>query len=201
MPRTVRAMPLPACAAGFAARHVHVIDVADLADRREAGVMNAANFAGRQFHQRVTGFAVAQRRLLSRAPRNLSATARRDLDVVNVRSRAESRSAEANFQDPAARSDPTSPSRQSSGHPARGCSSSRRPLYLIRAMRAERFGSYSIADHFRRDAVLAAFEIDLAILLLVTAADVTRGQPAVVVPAAAAFLHFGETLMRLRLAS
>ena len=43
-------------------------------------------------------------------------------------------------------------------------------------MRAVRFGSYSIADHLGRDAVLAALEIDLAILLLVTAADVTRSQ-------------------------
>ena len=52
-------------------------------------------------------------------------------------------------------------------------------------MRAERFGSYSIADHFRGHAAFPAFEIDLAIFLFVTAADVTRSQTAVVIAAAA----------------
>ena len=54
-------------------------------------------------------------------------------------------------------------------------------------MRAERFGSYSMPITSADDAALAPFEIDLAVFLLVTAADVTRGQPAVIV-AAAAFL-------------
>ena len=55
------------------------------------------------------------------------------------------------------------------------------------------------ADDFRGDAMLAAFEIHLAILLLVPATDVTRSQPAIVVPAAAAFFDFGQRLVRLRL--
>ena len=49
-------------------------------------------------------------------------------------------------------------------------------------------------DHFSGDAAFAAFEIDLAIFLLVTAADVARSQPAVVVPAAALFLARSDSL-------
>src|SRR5438874_5065029 len=79
----MRTPALPAGAAGLAARHVHVIEVADLADRGETGVVNPANFARRKFDERITGFAVAERRLLPGAPCNLSATSRCDLDVVN----------------------------------------------------------------------------------------------------------------------
>src|SRR5205085_8763830 len=60
----MRPPSLPAGASRLAARNIHVIDVADLADRREATVVDPANLAGRQFHQRVTGFAVTQGRLL-----------------------------------------------------------------------------------------------------------------------------------------
>src|SRR5438067_4001606 len=80
----MRTPALPARATGLAARHVHVIDIANLTDRRETCVVNPANFARRKFHQCVTGLAVAQRRLLPGATRNLSAATRRDLDVVDV---------------------------------------------------------------------------------------------------------------------
>src|SRR5205085_11560181 len=82
----MRTASLPAGASGLATRDIHVIDVADLADRGEAAVVDSANLAGRQFNQRVTGLAVTQRRLLPGAPRNLSAASRCDLNVVNVRS-------------------------------------------------------------------------------------------------------------------
>ena len=65
-------------------------------------------------------------------------------------------------------------------------------------MRAVRFGSYSIADDFGCDAALLAFEIDLPVFLLVTAADVTRGQTAIIVAAAASLLGLGQALLRLR---
>src|SRR5436190_19573362 len=53
----MRPPSLPARPPGLAAGDVHVIDVSDLADRREATVVNAANLAGRKFDERVTGFA------------------------------------------------------------------------------------------------------------------------------------------------
>src|SRR6267143_1349992 len=42
---------LPAGPACFAARHVHVIDIADLANRRVTGLVNPPDFARRHFHQ------------------------------------------------------------------------------------------------------------------------------------------------------
>jgi hypothetical protein len=47
--------------------------------------------------------------------------------------------------------------------------------------------------------VLATFEINLAIFLLMAAANVPRGQPAVIVPASAPFLDFGQAFVRTRL--
>ncbi len=47
--------------------------------------------------------------------------------------------------------------------------------------------------------MFATLEVDLAVFLLVPAADMTRGQAALVVAAAAAFLHLGQRMMRLRL--
>ena len=124
----VRTPALPAGASGLAARHVHVIDVADLADRREAGLVDPANFAGRQFHQRVTGFAVAQRRLLPGAARNLAAAARGDLNVMNVRSQRNRLSGKRIAEIRARPSCPDITRRATSSiRPARGCSSSRRP--------------------------------------------------------------------------
>src|SRR6266436_5139657 len=81
----MRAPPLPARPSGFAARYVHVIDIADLTDRRVTGLMNAPDFAGRHFYQTVTAFAVIQRRLLAGAARDLAAASRRQFDIVNVR--------------------------------------------------------------------------------------------------------------------
>src|SRR5205807_6021245 len=53
-------------------------------------------------------------------------------------------------------------------------------------------------SYFSSDAVLPAFEVDLAVFLFMSAADVARSEPAVVVPAAAPFLYLDETLVRLR---
>src|SRR6478672_1149379 len=57
----VRASSLPARPACFATRHVHVIDVADLTNRRVTGLMNAPDLTRWHFHQTVAAFAVIQR--------------------------------------------------------------------------------------------------------------------------------------------
>src|SRR6476620_2362835 len=46
----MRTPPLPARPACFATRHVHVIDVADLTNRRVTGLMNAPDFTRWQFY-------------------------------------------------------------------------------------------------------------------------------------------------------
>src|SRR5204863_2916146 len=52
--------------------------------------------------------------------------------------------------------------------------------------------------HFSSDAMLPAFEVNLAIFLFMSATDVPGGQPAVVIPAAGSLLHLDQVLMRLR---
>ena len=61
-----------------------MIDVADLPDRRVSAVVDPADFARRQFDERVAAFTVAQRGLLARAARDLSAAARHDFDAMDV---------------------------------------------------------------------------------------------------------------------
>src|SRR5581483_3471004 len=52
------------------------------------------------------------------------------------------------------------------------------------------------AEDFCRHTVLASFEINLAVFLLVTAANVARGKPAVAVATAAFFLRLNKTPFR-----
>ena len=54
----MRTPSAPARATGFAAGHVHVIDIADLTNRCVTGLMNAPDLTGRHFYQTVTPFAV-----------------------------------------------------------------------------------------------------------------------------------------------
>src|SRR5207248_9139385 len=88
----VRPASLPTRPTSFSAGDVHVIDISDLSDRGETILVNATDFAGRHFYQRVTAFQVVQSRLLTGAARNLSAPTGTQLNVVNVcaeRNRAE----------------------------------------------------------------------------------------------------------------
>ena len=141
----MRTPPLPTSPSRFAARHVHVIDVADLANRRVTVLVNAPDLARRQFHQRVTAFAVVQCRLLACAPRNLAAASRGHLNIVNVGAQRNGATTASAFPRSGATLSPAITCRADPQvHPAPECNSVRRRGYLIRAMRAERFGSYSI---------------------------------------------------------
>src|ERR1700758_2819128 len=80
----MRSSTSPASAPRFAARNVHMINVANLANGREAVLMNPANFPRRHFHERVPGFQCSKRRLLSGAARDLTATSRSQFNVVNI---------------------------------------------------------------------------------------------------------------------
>ena len=63
-------------------------------------------------------------------------------------------------------------------------------------MFAVRFGSYSIDSTTAETLSLVALEIDDAVALLVAAADVARGDAAVVVAATAFAARFGQVLDR-----
>ncbi len=194
----MRAPPLPARPTGFAARDVHVIDIADLADRRVAVFVNPANLARRHFHQRITGFAVAQRRLLPGAARNLSAAARSQFDIVNARAQAESRGAEEHCRDRARH-----PLQRITFAPTDQAIRREDVTHLaIRVLnKSDARGAIRIVldrGYFSDDAVLPALEIDLAILLLVATADVARSQSTVVVSAADRFFGSMRLFCRLR---
>ena len=66
-------------------------------------------------------------------------------------------------------------------------------------MRADRFGSYSIAATLAGHAVLRPLEVDDAVAALVAAALVARRDPAVVVPAARLLQRLEQALLRLGL--
>src|SRR5207344_1876406 len=70
----MRALAHPAAAAGLADRHVLVIDVADLADRREALHVDLADFARRHLDRGVVAFLRHQLHGRTSAPRNLAAS-------------------------------------------------------------------------------------------------------------------------------
>src|SRR5437870_381804 len=167
----VRTTPLPPRASRFAARYIHVIDVSHLANRGEAVFMNPSNFTGRHFHQRVTALDVGQRRLLPSTACNLSAAAWSQFNIVNV-------SAKGN----GTKRQRISQIRRSviSGDDSRTDSKSVRrenvTQFAIRIFdESNAGGAVRVVldpDYFSWDIALASFKIDLAIFLLMAAADV-----------------------------
>ena len=75
-PAHMRPPALPTGPAGLAARNVHMIHVPDLPDRCVAAFVDAPDFAGGQFHEAISPFAVVERRLLTSAPCNLATSPR-----------------------------------------------------------------------------------------------------------------------------
>src|SRR5690606_9664490 len=80
-----RADAAPAGAARFAGDDIHMIGVADLADGGVAADVDLADFAGRQLHQGVVPFAVAEDGGLTGGTGDFTTAAGDQLDVVDVR--------------------------------------------------------------------------------------------------------------------
>src|SRR5262249_38299429 len=80
----VRLAAHPAATAGLAEPNVHVVRVADHADRRPAIGAHAADLARRQRDLRPVSFTRGQGRRATGAPANLPPLARLHLDVVHV---------------------------------------------------------------------------------------------------------------------
>src|SRR6185295_11781572 len=81
----VRTLAEPAAAPRLADRHVLVIEVADLADRRQALDVDLANLARRHAHAGIVALARDELHRGAGAARNLAALARFQLDVVDLR--------------------------------------------------------------------------------------------------------------------
>src|SRR5262245_56679329 len=166
----MRPAPLPASASRLAARYIHVIDISHLAYRGKAVFANPSNFARRQFHECVTGLDVRQRRLLTRAARDLATAARSQFNVVNIRAKGNR-----------AERQRISYLRRSIVAGGDGCSDSKaiwRENVTQLAIRIFDEGNARGAvrvvldpDHLCWDTALAPFEINFAIFLLMTAAN------------------------------
>src|SRR6478735_1314756 len=81
----VRPLAHPPAPAGLADRDVLVVDVADLADRRKALDVDLANLARRHLHRGVVAFLGDELHRRPGAARNLSALARLQFHVVELR--------------------------------------------------------------------------------------------------------------------
>ena len=191
----MRSSSAPAGASCFAARNIHMIDVPNLANRREAIFVNPPNFARWHFHQRVSGFECSKRGLLPGTTRHLTATTRSQFNVVNT-------DAQRNCTE-----------RQRIPQIRRNINSGNNSRSNLKTVRRENVTQFAIGifnesntrrtirivfdpDHFRRDIVLAPFKIDFAIVVFVAAANVSRCQPATVIAATAFFLRLEKTLFR-----
>src|SRR6516162_4662884 len=168
----MRPTSLPTCATRLSAGNIHVIDVANLADRRETVLVNPAHFTRRHLHQRVTAFEVIENRLLACAARDLSAAARTQFNVVNVR--AERNRAQRQRIPEIRRNIVAGDNLGSDLKPIRSEDVAHYAIGELNKSDARRAIRVVFnADHFRGHTVFTTFEIDLAIMLLVTAADVT----------------------------
>src|SRR5215471_3793757 len=75
----------PASPSRFAARHVHMIDITDLTNRRETVLVDPANFARRHFHKCISGFQRSERGLLPSTARDLAAATGSQFNIVDTR--------------------------------------------------------------------------------------------------------------------
>ena len=193
-----RANALPAGAAGFARRLVHVVAVSDLADRAEAAVVEAADFTGRHFHQRPAAIAVGKHGELASGTGDFTTVTGDEFDVVNGGS--ERHGAEwhgvARFRGDVGTGDNRGSDFQAEWGKDVGF------LAVFILDEGDAAGAVRIvfdADDGCRCIVLAALEVDQTIVALVATADVTGGDAAGVVTATAALERCEKTLLGLAL--
>ena len=192
----VRPLAQPAAAAGLADRHVLVIDVADLADRREALHVDLANLARRHLHRRVVAFLGHQLHRRSGAARDLAALAGPQLHVVEQRAERDvlqrQRVARQDVDvlpgdDRVA--DLQADRLQDVALLAVGVGQQRDARRAVRVVLDRR--------DLRRNVALVALEVDDAVHPLVAAAAPPRRQLPLVVAAAGAVQRLDERLVRL----
>src|SRR5262249_35556241 len=179
-----RPLAPPAASAGLAARHVLVVDVADLADGRPAGERNAAHLAGGQAENAET--LVLRDQLDAGAGRtgHLAALAGLQLDVVDQRAgrdvRERQRVAGTDVGAGAGLD-------RRADTQARGSEDVRLRAVGVMQQRDARRPVRVVLDrcHLRRNAVLGALEVDLPVEALVPAALVAPRNAPVRVPATA----------------
>src|SRR6266566_2213311 len=193
-----RALAAPAATAGLAVGDVLVVDIADLADGRPARQRNAAHLARGKAQDAVTLILRDQLDARARRARHLAALAGLQLDVVDERAGRDVRQRQgvagldvgawARLDD---RADPQSRGGEDVRLRAVGVMEQRDPGRPVRVVLDR--------GHLRRDGVLDALEVDLAVLALVAASLVTAGDATVHVSPTALLERLGEALLGLGL--
>jgi len=183
----VRSASLPPRATSFSAGNVHMIYISNLTDGGETVLVDPTDFAGRHFYQRVTTFEVIQDRLLTCAASNLTTAAGTQFNVVNVCSQRNC--AERQRITEIRRNIMAGDYLGADLEPVRRQDVVPFPITVLNKSNARRpVGVIFDSEDFRGHAMFAPFEINFPVMLFMPAPNVTRGQPAVIVPAAALFL-------------
>src|SRR5688572_17165560 len=185
-------------AAGLAVADVLVLEIADLADRGVAARVHLAHLAGGQTERGPVAFTGDQLRARAGRTDHLAALAFLQLDVVDDRAQGDLRQRQGiAHQDVGF----------FTGHDRRADrEAARREDVALLAVDVVQQGDVRGAVRVvldRRDLrgnpALVALEIDVAVLLLVAAADETRSNPALAVTAAGLRLSLGQRLLGRRL--
>src|SRR5580692_8686435 len=192
----VRTLTQPPRPSGFADRHILVIDVADLPDRRHAVLRNLARLARRQLHQRVLFFLRYELRRTTSRSHHLSALAGFQFQIVNNRTwwNITQRQCVTNENVGLGPAQHLLPNLQSLGLQnvallAIGICQQRDARRAVRIVLDRR--------HRRRDAGLIALEVDNPQLALVAATDKPHRRVARVAPSARTRLRFDQRFMRM----
>src|ERR1700678_3325639 len=187
----MRATALPAGAASLAALDVHVIDIADLADGGVAGFLNPADFATGHLDEGITGFAVIENDELTGGAGDLAAATGGDFHVVDRGAEgdgAKGKSVAEIGGDVVAGDDLCADAEAGGGEDVGFLAVG----VLEEGDAGAAIGIVLDGDDLGLDVTLAALEIDDAVLLLVTTADVTGGEAAMIVAAAGATENFDQ---------
>lgn len=194
----VRPAAAPACSSGLAAGNVHVINISHLSHRGVTTLVDASNLTRGHFDQAIAAFAVIKSGLLTGATGDLTSAARRQFDVVNARAKRDCSQGQSIAK--------IGCYFITSRHPCSDGKSIGReniielPIHILdqsnpcRAIRV-----IFDPDDLGLDAALSSFEIYFAVMLFVAAADVTRSQPAKMIPAATFLFRLQKALGRSRL--
>ncbi len=185
----------PAGTAGFTGHFIHVLGIADLADRAVAVIVETTDFSGGHLDQGITGFTVGDDSLLTGSTSHLAARSRTNFDVVH---------------------------RGTQGHVFQGHGVADLGGDSLTALnrsanlqtdRSQNVGLDTVSvlnegdsagtiriifdrEHRCRNVALAALEVDKAILALVAATNVTGCDTAIVVTTAGLFQGRAKALFR-----
>src|SRR5204863_9563876 len=194
----MRTLAEVARASGFAVRHVLVLEIADLSDRRVAAHVHLAHLARGKTERRPVTFARHELRAGAGRTNHLSALPFLQLDVVNHRAEGDLRERKSVADQDVrllARHD-----RRADRETVRREDVALLAVHIVEQRDVR--GSVRIIlnrGNLRGNPALVALEVDVAILLLVASADEAGGHATFVVAAARLRLALGERLLGTRL--